>query len=68
MNKTQRHLLVVLIPIIVLITTLWITSNISIGWGTSYARPFLLEKTGWVWLLAVMVITGFEYWVFKDNQ
>ncbi len=77
MNKNQRLILAIFVPIIVFFITLMIAN--SVGVTSVYNRgtkpmfshtynPFDLEKTWYVWLLFLIFCCIFEYKLFADKK
>ena len=70
MNKTQRLILAMIVPFVVLT----IAGKIAYEVGqTAWVRPFLtvvfaIEKVWWVWVIAFAFIGVFEYFLFRDRK
>jgi len=62
MNKIQRYILIVMVPAIVVIAALGIASSMSYP-----GRPFEWGETGAVWVIALVIITIFEYFMFRER-
>ena len=72
-NKIQRNIIAISIPLILIIITLGITENIfdqfnifdndlklNVHW-------YYYEYTWYVWLITILLISIFEFWFFRDK-
>jgi hypothetical protein len=71
MNKTQRLILAVIVPLVVL-PIAWKIKCVFYFTGspTSFSDLFLsdLEEVWWVWVITFAVIGVFEFFLFRDRK
>lgn len=60
MNEKQRTILAIAVPVLIIVVALGLASNVGRGYGWDN-----WEYTWWVWALAVIIISGFEWFMFK---
>ena len=66
MNKTQRLILAVIVPLVVLSIAGKIIDDI--GFGDFKTAAFDMEYVWWVWFITFAVIGVFEYFLFRDRK
>ena len=64
MNKIQKIILAIFIPIILYVISLSIAESITLD----FALPDYLGETWPVWLVFLIIVCIFEYKLFKDEK
>ena len=67
MNRTQKKIITVMVPVMILVTALGIASAVGYQYNYKSAPAFNWGQTWWVWLLALALITWFGYKMSKDQ-
>jgi len=62
MNKNQKIILAIFVPVISFFVTLYIAHE------TSPSNPFNWWKTWFVWVLFLIIVCFFEYKLFEDKK
>ena len=72
MNKKQKIISAIFIPVIVFFIALMIANSVGITrfskYGTLIHDPFDWEKTWYVWIAYFIIIFIFEYKLFSDKN
>jgi len=64
MNKIQKIILAIFIPVILYVISLSIAESITLD----FALPDYLGETWSVWLVFLIIVCIFEYKLFKDKK
>ena len=65
LNKEQKNIVAIIIPIFLLIACIAIAKNIDTNWLYKDKSAFDFGKTYWVWLITVALIGFIEFKIFK---
>ena len=68
LNKQQKIIIGIVIPLILLIISLTIADNVAQADGYYPRHPFKFHVTWWVWLLFVIIVGFFEYKLFEKTN
>ena len=68
MNKKQRVLLALFVPVLLFFISLIIASYISGDYPYYYIEIYYLLETWYVWLVFLIFICVFEYKMFEDKE
>ena len=70
MNKTQRLILAVIVPLVVLSIAGKIRYEVTHSITTSFSAWFLsdFDEAWWVWAINFAVIGVFEFFLFRDRK
>jgi len=72
MNKKQRIVLAIFVPIIIFFIALMIANSVGVTrfskYGTHIHDPFDWEKTWYVWVFYLIFCCIFEYKLFADKN
>ena len=64
MNKIQKIILAIFIPVILYVISLSIAESITLDFNL----PFYLGKTWPVWLVFLIIVCIFKYKLFEDKK
>ncbi|MBA7531910.1 hypothetical protein ES705_24136 [subsurface metagenome] len=71
MNKNQKIILAIFVPVIIFLVTLTIAYYLGVervpGFGWAH-NPFDWGKTWYLWLFSLIGIILFEYGLFEDKK
>lgn len=70
-NKTQRIVLAIGVPIILLAIFIGMSGSYVDSCGIWYDHgwsPFFLEHSWWIWLFYVIIISVFEFLLFRTKE
>jgi hypothetical protein len=67
MNKTQRLILAVIVPLFVLSIAGKIVDEVS-SYAHFWSAAFDMEDVWWVWVITFAVIGVFEFFLFRDRK
>ena len=71
LNKYQRIVVAIAVPVVIFIFAISIASDIGTPIRTSIDRrpnPFDWENTGHIWLLSIVLITIFELFILRSRK
>lgn len=68
MNKTQRLILAVIVPFVVLSIAQQIMGELYTSGFGGPPPSWFDEQVWWVWAIAFAVIGVFEYFLFRDGR
>ncbi len=68
LNKQQKIIIGIVMPVILLIISLTIADNVAQADGYYPGHPFKFHVTWWVWLLFVIIVGLFEFKLFEKKN
>ena len=66
MNKTQRLILAVIVPLVILIITAKVADEVA--WFDGRKSGYDFDENWWVWVITFAVIGVFEFFLFRDRK